>query len=618
MNSKILTFLIFIIINQIFTNKSQAQEGINLVSDFFPGSNSGQPIQFVKVNNHLLFSVLDSDTLAAYYSINADKSITKLFNYLPPNGHGTGISVLNYKQQNLEGKLLFLLEDYRNPKTQLWITDGTKNGTFFLKDVSQFSQFGITNFFMLNSKLYFLIDGEETALWETDGTTPGTKRVFSFCTYNGGIDPCYSQYSFNAYNMPNNKAIFFVGTPGEDMEPWISDGTPLGTLPITILPGILPFNKGMALQGGEVLNGKLIFGADINNAVGYEPYLCDGTVTGTTLLKNINQTTGNGYHNKHSRPSEFFQFNGKVFFNGNDGIKGEEIWVTDGTSAGTTILIETQPGKTERGDIKRYYPFNSKVIFQANSKAFNLPSKNSIYITDGTPAGSSLLKTMDYEFDCFIPKIEYNNLLYFTARSFTKGSELWKTNGTIEGTQKIKTINPVSENEISLDISPFPLIANQFYFMAKDGTKNQLWKSQGTTESTNIVALSNLLSNPSFDYKIESMIEFNGDLYFNAEFNEKGFELWRYSPTVSGIKNNNLAKINVFPNPSNGQFYIETGDKEFNTISIYNMLGNEIYQTAIFENNIQLKLDLPIGNYILKCNNEKEFSEAKLIFISSK
>ena len=52
MNSKILTFLIFIIINQIFTNKSQAQEGINLVSDFFPGSNSGQPIQFVKVNNN--------------------------------------------------------------------------------------------------------------------------------------------------------------------------------------------------------------------------------------------------------------------------------------------------------------------------------------------------------------------------------------------------------------------------------------------------------------------------------------------------------------------------------------------------------------------------------------
>ena len=198
MNSKILTFLIFIIINQIFTNKSQAQEGINLVSDFFPGSNSGQPIQFVKVNNHLLFSVLDSDTLAAYYSINSDKSITKLFNYLPPNGHGTGISVLNYKQQNLEGKLLFLLEDYRNPKTQLWITDGTKNGTFFLKDVSQFSQFGITNFFMLNSKLYFLIDGEETALWETDVTTPRTKRVFSFCTYNGGIDPCYSQYSFSA------------------------------------------------------------------------------------------------------------------------------------------------------------------------------------------------------------------------------------------------------------------------------------------------------------------------------------------------------------------------------------------------------------------------------------
>ena len=197
---------------------------------------------------------------------------------------------------------------------------------FALRPATPHGQFDY--FLNVGNEVYFMTNDGTNGyeLWKTDGTTPGTKRVFSFCTYNGGIDPCYSQYSFNAYNMPNNKAIFFVGTPGEDMEPWISDGTPLGTLPITILPGILPFNKGMALQGGEVLNGKLIFGADINNAVGYEPYLCDGTVTGTTLLKNINQTTGNGYHNKHSRPSEFFQFNGKVFFNGNDGIKGEEIW----------------------------------------------------------------------------------------------------------------------------------------------------------------------------------------------------------------------------------------------------------------------------------------------------
>ena len=615
MKNKLLKFKLFLFLNFILVCKSYAQEGLIIVSDIFAGANSSQPIQFVKVNNHLLFSALDSDTMAAYYSVNDDKSITKLFNYLPPFGHGTGISVLNYEQKNLPGKLLFLLDDFRNPKTQLWITDGTKSGTFFLKDVSQFAQFSITNFFMLNEKLYFLIDGEETALWETDGTTVGTKRIFSFCVYNGGIDPCYSQYSFNAYEMPNNKAIFFVGTPGEDMEPWISDGTALGTLPITILPGILPFNKGMALQGGSVLNGKLLFGADLNNAIGYEPYLCDGTVAGTTLLKNINQTTGSGYHNKHSRPSEFFQYKGKVFFNGNDGIKGEEIWVTDGTSVGTTMLIETQPGKTERGDVKRYYPFKEKLLFQANTKPFDQASKNNIYITDGTPAGSSLFKLMEYEFDCFIPKIEYNNLLYFTARSYAKGSELWKTDGTIAGTQLIKTINPVQENEISLDISKFPLLGNEFYFMAKDGTKNQLWKSRGTSESTNIVALSNLLSNPTFDYQIESMIEFNGDLYFNAQFDDRGYELWRYSPTVSRIENNHLSKINIFPNPSNGHFYIETGDKQFNTISIYNMLGNEVYNTAISVRNIQLKLDLPIGNYILKCHNEKEISEAKMVYI---
>jgi hypothetical protein len=155
--------------------------------------------------------------------------------------------------------------------------------------------------------------------------------------------------------------------------------------------------------------------------------------------------------------------------------------------------------------------------------------------------------------------------------------------------------------------------------MAKDGIKNQLWKSEGTTESTNIVALSNLLSNPNFDYTIESMIEFNGDLYFNAQFNENGFELWRYSPVVSGISNNsNLAKINIYPNPTNGQFFIEMGDKKFTTIRVYNLLGNLVYQTNIVDNKIQINLDLPDGNYILKGNNEHEFSEAKLLYITSK
>ena len=87
-------FIVFSLLYLLMSFNTKAQEGLNLVSDFYPGTESSQPIQFVKVNNHLLFSVLDSDTLAAYYSINSDKSITKLFNYLPPNGHGTGISVL--------------------------------------------------------------------------------------------------------------------------------------------------------------------------------------------------------------------------------------------------------------------------------------------------------------------------------------------------------------------------------------------------------------------------------------------------------------------------------------------------------------------------------------------
>ncbi|MBL0287214.1 MAG: hypothetical protein IPQ19_07310, partial [Bacteroidetes bacterium] len=130
-----------------------------------------------------------------------------------------------------------------------------------------------------------------------------------------------SQYSFNATICQIIKPYFCRNTWRDNgglgltiERPWY--------FACTILPGILPFNKGMALQGGST-KWEVILVLILINAVGYEPYLCDGTVTGATLLKNINQTTGNGYHNKHSRQSEFFQFNGKVFLmEMSGGIKG--------------------------------------------------------------------------------------------------------------------------------------------------------------------------------------------------------------------------------------------------------------------------------------------------------
>src|SRR5690554_5361818 len=76
-----------------------------------------------------------------------------------------------------------------------------------------------------------------------------------------------------------------------------------------------------------LLNGKLYFQA-YDGTNGYELWVTDGTTAGTQMIKDINPT-GN------SNPNSLTELNGKLYFEASDGTNGYELWVTDGASTGT-------------------------------------------------------------------------------------------------------------------------------------------------------------------------------------------------------------------------------------------------------------------------------------------
>src|SRR5690554_1787662 len=54
------------------------------------------------------------------------------------------------------------------------------------------------------------------------------------------------------------------------------------------------------------------------------------------LVKDINPTGD-------SNPYSLTELNGKLYFRANDGTNGYELWVTDGTSAGTQMIKDINP-----------------------------------------------------------------------------------------------------------------------------------------------------------------------------------------------------------------------------------------------------------------------------------
>lgn len=120
-----------------------------------------------------------------------------------------------------------------------------------------------------------------------------------------------------------------------------SDGTTAGT--VAFMP---------ALQNArffKIFNNRLYFTA-FSSASGVEIWSTDGTAAGTTLLKDIFPGTSNAFNNQLYDP-HFTEFDNKLFFVANDGVHGYELWSTDGTAAGTTLFkdIRTNEGGTTSG-----------------------------------------------------------------------------------------------------------------------------------------------------------------------------------------------------------------------------------------------------------------------------
>lgn len=513
---------------------------------------------------------------------------------LYPSGNSNS-GDLNYAKWN--GKIFYS----GTGSNLLCVTDGTSEGTIGISNLS-----GSTNISAIipAQDFVYIVTSDITVtpsiayndkIWKSDGTTNGTSLVHAFESApgftNAGVYYSVSghrkNYSvngntlyFSAYDSTNGKEIwktdgttagtkmlkdikagtgsnqasgfcrianttlFIAQSTGFESKLWKTDGTTAGTEQIPVAEPFFIVNQDMTKLGN-----KVIFFAH-NTVDGYEPYVSDGTAAGTFMLKNINPT-GNSLTTQamglHLKMTDKY-----CFFIANNGTN-TALWRTDGTIDGT---IEVISNVTNGISNTEYSSTDAENLWFVNYQGNN--SAQQLYKSNGTIEGSSLLhSTLSFAQNLSI----YKGNLWFQSRDIGSpaNAELWKSDGV--NTNLAFEIEPMVVSGIGLSSNPF------------------------------------------------GFFELNNKLYFWGKGNNGSSKnLYQFDGSTLAIKQfSNSQDLKIYPNPSNGDFSIQVSEDFIGSkATIYNLLGQKIQEFMVNQKIEHQNLNK--GMYLIELtkNNKKK------------
>lgn len=473
--------------------------GTQLAVDLFAGGGGSLPTQFAAVGGYFLLRT-EQPTPTLWRSDGT-----------PP---GTTILKASSASQpfvQLGAKVYFRGADASGE--ELWETDGTRAGTRLLKDIAPGTAHGNPrNLTRVGNTIFFAADDAQAGneLWKTDGTAAGTTRVADIVSGPIASDPS-ELVSFNG-------ALYFTAFDMRGREFWRSDGTAAGT---TLVRDFHPDLVRNGVSELAAIGNRLWLSAD-DKVHGEEPWVSDGTPAGTMLVRDLNPARpGTG----DAQVRDLVGFYGSALFFAVDAMHGDELWRTDGTAAGTRLVLDTEPGAG---------PSIPELLTVVGRQAFFVKRPNSISVpdslwrTDGTAAGTTLLRRFASASTGIGQLTAVGDDVFFYADDVAAGRELWKSDGTVAGTVMVKDIRPGSASS-----SPnwLTAIGTTLFFEADDGVSGtELWKSDGTAAGTVLVKDVNPIGNAS----PSGFTAFGGMVYFAADDGVTGSELWRSDGTAAG------------------------------------------------------------------------------------
>jgi ELWxxDGT repeat protein len=418
-------------------------------------------------------------------------------------------------------------------------------------------------------------------LWRTDGTVTGTVPL-------GGIEVAPPWYGRIDLAPLGARAVFAGSDPVHGAQPWITDGTPDGTTLLANLGGAAASSMPADFTSlGTALGGRLLFTAEDGST--RSVWSSDGTAAGTLALAGADLDS--------PPPAGLVRAGGLGYFTRDEGTRFD-LWRTDGTAAGTFVVAEfpdrairrlsevggrlvalvsstlgekpvhalwtsdgTPAGTRKIVDLPEdtvetgsWIPLGPELFFTAahDNSLGHLDGRQDVYRSDGTPEGTRAI----LQLGCGGCTLDQNPieavrggdgkavLLAWGLNDF--GRNLWRTDGTPEGTEALLSLPDDGSGRIYFPTAPAAL-GNDILFFASsavdDFTRWTLWRLRGSD-------LTLLTSAGSASYDLETLSspvdDGHGHLVFSAWDPDHGRELWRTDGTPGGT----VLVADILPGPT--------------------------------------------------------------------
>jgi ELWxxDGT repeat protein len=260
----------------------------------------------------------------------------------------------------LDGGLYFIgMRPYASG-AGLWRTDGTAEGTVEVKTnwdgIASAEPYRLAR---VGGRLFIAVHAQNygSRLWTSDGTTAGTQRIHA--------EPLPAGAPGNLdYPMHDLGGVLIFGEDGAHPQWWRSDGTAAGTHPL--VPGVNyrqygdldPYWRASAVAGGLLYYA----GCDADLPDNPELWVTDGTAAGTRKVKEIYPGPFG------SSPQHLTPVGNAVYFRASHPDYGQVLWRSDGTEEGTVMVTDPSgAAPPQRPDDLKV--MNGKLHFTAERRA---------------------------------------------------------------------------------------------------------------------------------------------------------------------------------------------------------------------------------------------------------